>query len=77
MDKHHWHIWRLSRTCTAWFFTKGWKIQDTTRATPSNQFAHRHQAESLVAHREADPMDLGRYMVLKCDVRALCPMIQG
>ena len=57
---HHYHIWRLSRTCTAWFFTQGWKIPDTTRATPWNQFAHRYEAERLVAQREAEPQDLGR-----------------
>ena len=52
MDRHY-HIWSLSRTCTAWFFTKGWKITDTTRATPANQFDHRYEAERLVAQREA------------------------
>ena len=74
---HHYHIWRLSRTCTAWFFTQGWKIPDTTRATPWNQFAHRYEAERLVAQREAEPQDLGRYIVLMCDGPASCPMFQG
>ena len=55
MDEQHWHIWRLSLTCTAWLFTQGWKIRDTTRATPSNQFAHRHEAERLVASGKPNP----------------------
>ena len=55
MDEQHWHIWRLGLTCTAWLFTQGWKIWDTTRATPSNQFGHRHEAERLVASGKPNP----------------------
>ena len=62
--RNHYHIWRLSRTYIAWFFTKGWKIPDTTRATPMNQFASRLEADRLVAQREAEPQDLGHYMIL-------------
>ena len=65
MSEKHYHIWRLSRTCTAWFFTQGWKIPDTTRTTPANQFDHRYEAERLVAQREAQPRDLGRYTDLQ------------
>ena len=76
MGEKHYHIWRLSRTCTAWFFTQGWKIPDTTRATPANQFDLRYEAERLVAQREARPRDLSRYMIRTCDGPASCPMIQ-
>lgn len=72
----HYHIWRLSASCTAWFFASNWRGLNPRERIP-NQFDKRNAAYALVVQREPDPRDRRRYKVLLCDGGYFCPMIHG
>ena len=73
----HYHIWRMSGTCTAWFFNRGWNILGPPRAVRQNQFETRKEARALIAQVEPDPRYSRRYMVLRCSDIYYCPIIRS
>ena len=69
-EPEHYHIWRMSQTGTAFFFTQNWKGVGL-KVWPLNQFAT--QAEALVALGDEDQHDRRLYQVLKCYGPGFCP----
>ena len=68
----HYHIWRMSSTGTAWFFTQNWRGIGL-KVPPLNQFATQVEAEALVAQGENDQRYRRLYQVLKCNGPGFCP----
>ena len=76
MWNEHFHIWRMSETCTEWFFTREW-LRIGTEASIPNQFDTLRIAEALTDLGDSERLGRRRYMVLQCDEESCCPMVHG